>query len=201
MSAPLFAHAVIVAAERHLSGVSPELAGLIARHGECTLSKRQRDPFRALITSIISQQLSSKVAHAIRTRLEEKVVDITPQSILPLRITSLRRIGLSAAKTEYIKNIAKLVRHGSLNLEELALHDDDAVIGNLIKIKGIGRWTAEMFLIFGLGRTDVFSPGDAGIQRAMRNLYGEQIDMKERSLPWAPYRSIASWHLWRSLDS
>ena len=193
-------------AERHLAGADPVMKLLIARHGRCPLAERSLEPFHMLANSIISQQLSTRAAATIKQRVGALVgVPFQPAKVLAVPQELLRSAGLSAAKARYIRELAARVCDGRLNFIELMRFGDEQLIEKLSESPGIGRWTAEMFLLFGLKRLDVLALGDAGLQRAARLLYG-----KKRKSPtllpriaeaWRPYRSIASWYLWRSLES
>jgi DNA-3-methyladenine glycosylase II len=191
-------------AERHLAKADPIMKQLIAQHGHCPLAERQLQPFHMLANSIISQQLSTKAAATIKQRVGALVgVPFQIDRILSCAPEHLRGAGLSHAKARYIRELAARVDDRRLTFDELITLEDEAVIVKLVEAPGIGRWTAEMFLLFGLKRMDVLALGDAGLQRAARILYGK----KRRSLTllpriaeaWRPYRSIASWYLWRSL--
>ena len=178
---------------------------LIAKHGHCPLAEREFAPFHMLANSIISQQLSTKAAAAIKQRVGVLVgMPFQVSEVLSTPIEDLRGAGLSQAKTRYIRELAAHVRDGRLDFERIVALDDEAVIEQLVVVPGIGRWTAEMFLLFGLKRMDVLALGDAGLQRAARNLYGKPTNKKTLlsrvAEPWRPYRSIASWFLWRSLE-
>jgi len=193
-------------AERHLETADPIMNRLIAKHGHCLLAERKFEPFHMLANAIISQQLSTKAAATIKQRVGE-LVGVPFQTIRVLLVSpeKLRGAGLSQAKTRYIRELATHVRDGGLDFNEIVSLDDELVIEKLITVPGIGRWTAEMFLLFGLKRLDVLAIGDAVLQRAARNLYGKKRK-SEALLPriaeaWRPYRSIASWYLWRSLES
>lgn len=193
-------------AERHLAGADPVMKLLIARHGRCPLAERNFEPFHMLANSIISQQLSTRAAATIKQRIGALVgVPFQADKVLAVPQELLRSAGLSAAKARYIRELAARVCDGRLNFIELIPFGDEQLIEKLSESPGIGRWTAEMFLLFGLKRLDVLALGDAGLQRAARLLYG-----KKRKSPtllpriaeaWRPYRSIASWYLWRSLES
>jgi DNA-3-methyladenine glycosylase II len=193
-------------AERHLATVDPIMKRLIAEHGHCPLAEREFEPFHMLANSIISQQLSTKAAATIKKRVGELVgVPFQTSRVLSVSPAKLRGAGLSQAKTRYIRELATYVSDGRLEFLEIISLDDESVIEKLVVVPGIGRWTAEMFLLFGLKRMDVLAVGDAGLQRAARNLYGRKRNTKTL-LPrvaenWRPYRSIASWYLWRSLES
>jgi DNA-3-methyladenine glycosylase II len=192
-------------AERHLAKVDPIMKGLIARHGHCPLAEREFQPFHMLANSIISQQLSTKAAATIKQRVGGLVgVPFQTEQVLSVSIDKLRGAGLSQAKARYIRELAARVVDGQLIFDELTAIENDAVIEKLGEAPGIGRWTAEMFLIFGLKRLDVLSVGDAGLQRAARLLFPRrrksQALLTKVAEIWRPYRSIASWYLWRSLE-
>jgi DNA-3-methyladenine glycosylase II len=193
-------------AERHLAKADPIMKRLIAKHGHCPIAEREFQPFHMLANSIISQQLSTKAAATIKLRVGELVgVPFQTSRVLSVSPEELRGAGLSQAKTRYIRELAAHVNDGRLDFDAIIALDDESVIEKLIIVPGIGRWTAEMFLLFGLKRMDVLALGDAGLQRAARNLYGKKRK-SETLLPrvaeiWRPYRSIASWYLWRSLES
>ena len=192
-------------AERHLAKVDPIMKKLIAKHGHCPLAERAFEPFHMLANSIISQQLSTKAAATIKQRVGVLVgAPFQTSRVLSTSIEMLRGAGLSQAKTRYIRELAAHVTDGWLEFREIISLDDEAVIERLIIVPGVGRWTAEMFLLFGLKRLDVLAVGDAGLHRAARLLYGKR--RKSATLlprvaePWRPYRSVASWFLWRSLE-
>jgi DNA-3-methyladenine glycosylase II len=196
---------IIITAERHLSRVDSVMKRLIAEHGHCLLAQREYQPFHMLTHSIISQQLSSRAAFTIKQRLATIVpapFDHAPFLTVPPE--TLRAAGLSQAKVRYIGELASRVSDGRLLFDDLLSKDDEAVIGVLSELPGIGRWTAQMFLIFALKRLDVLALGDAGLQRAARLLYRNsriRKNLLERlGEVWRPYRSVASWYLWRSLD-
>ena len=191
-------------AERHLAKIDAVMKRLIARHGHCPLAEREFQPFHILANSIISQQLSTKAAATIKQRVGELVgVPFQTERMLSVSAESLRAVGLSQAKARYILELAERVSDRRLAFDEIMSKDDEDVIETLVECPGIGRWTAEMFLLFGLKRLDVLAVGDAGLQRAARILYGKKRKSKTL-LPrvaeaWRPYRSVASWYLWRSL--
>ena len=190
--------------ERHLAQADATMKRLIASHGPCPLAEREFQPFYMLANSIVSQQLSTKAAATIKQRLGTLIgVPFQSNRVLATSIDDLRGAGLSAAKARYFHELAARVEDGRVEFDSLMHLDDEAVIERLVAAPGIGRWTAEMFLIFGLKRLDVLAVGDAGLQRAAHLLYGKQRRSKTL-LPriakiWRPYRSIASWYLWRSL--
>ena len=195
---------VICAAERHLSRADRVMARLIVDYGKCPLARRDDSPFHTLVSSIINQQLSSKAADTIKGRLSEIApMPFRPEDFLNAPIGSLRTAGLSRAKAAYIRNLAEQMTSGALNFDEMAYEEDERVMQALMSLPGIGRWTAEMFLIFGLKRPDVLAIGDAGLRRAARRLYGDKEPaelLTKMGAAWSPYRSVASWYLWRHLD-
>jgi DNA-3-methyladenine glycosylase II len=190
----------------HLRRADPVMRDVIRRAGPFGL-KLRRDRFHALVSSILSQQISGKAAASIRARLEEYVAPerISPESLGRLTPRQLRAIGVSPQKAAYLLDLAERVGSGGLRLHRLARMADEQVIEALIQVKGIGVWTAQMFLIFSLGRLDVFPHEDLGVRVAIRNLYGlEDLPDKQTSyriaMPWRPYASVASWYCWRSLE-
>jgi DNA-3-methyladenine glycosylase II len=167
----------------------------------------ERDRFRMLARSIISQQISTAAARSIRGRLEALTAPagITPASIVSLDETQLRSVGLSARKAAFIRDLAAKVHAEEIALHRLGRLQDEAVIADLVQIRGIGRWTAQMFLIFSLGRLDVFPEDDLGVRAAIRNLYAlaelpDKQTARDIAARWRPYASIASWYCWRSLE-
>jgi DNA-3-methyladenine glycosylase II len=192
-------------AERRLAVGDPIMKRLIAAHGHCPLAGRQYAPFHMLANSIISQQLSTGAAAAIKQRLAGLLdAPFAPEKFLLISSEQLRAAGLSQAKTRYIAALAERVCDGRLVFDDIVGQDDETIIGALSECPGIGRWTAEMFLIFALKRLDVLAIGDAGLQRATILLYGNRHRSKNL-LPrvaeaWRPYRSVASWYLWKSLE-
>lgn len=184
----------------------PVMAGIIERIGPCGLSYRE-PTFAALVLSIMAQQISSKVARVFKQRLLDRMPDgvITPEAILRMRVATFRKIGLSAAKTEYIRDLARKTLSGELAFERFPEMPDDEVIEHLVKVKGIGVWTAHMFLLFALRRPDVLPIGDLGIRAAIKRAYAlpelpKPADMERIAATWRPWCSIACWYLWRSLD-
>ncbi|HXF48663.1 MAG TPA: DNA-3-methyladenine glycosylase 2 family protein [Verrucomicrobiae bacterium] len=193
-------------AETYLAQMDNVMAGLISEHGPCPLATRKVRPFHTLVTSIISQQLSSKAADTIEDRIASIVArPFQPDSFLKMPTKKLRSAGLSNAKAEYIIQLAEHVSKRRLLFKNFATLDDETVIASLMELRGIGRWTAEMFLIFGLKRPDVLALSDAGLQRAARLLYGQGKRNKNLlskvAEGWRPYRSVASWFLWKYLDA
>jgi DNA-3-methyladenine glycosylase II len=162
--------------------------------------------FAALAGSIVSQQLSTKAADTIWGRLQAACGgEVTAEAILKLRLPTMRKAGLSAAKSKSLKSLARAVTDGSVDFRKLKKMPEEDAIASLSRVWGIGRWTAEMFLLFALGREDIFSPGDLGLIRAMEALYGIPKDSKaavyiEIAERWSPHRSFASRVLWRTRD-
>ncbi|MGE5195021.1 MAG: DNA-3-methyladenine glycosylase family protein, partial [Deltaproteobacteria bacterium] len=164
-----------------------------------------RDRFGMLVASIISQQISGKAARSIRHRLVELIAPekITPHTLAARTITELRSVGISPQKAGYLHDLAAKVDSGAVRLSQTGRMTDDEAIAELIQVKGIGVWTAQMFLMFSLGRLDVFPHEDLGIRMALKKLYGlAELPDKETSheiaRPWRPYATIASWYCWRS---
>lgn len=193
-------------AEAHLARTDAVMARLIGKFRPCTLAEREFRPFHTLVTSIISQQLSSKAADTIEDRIALIVArPFQPGRFLKTPIMKLRSAGLSNAKARYIIQLAKHVAKKRILFENLVFLDDETVISSLMELRGIGRWTAEMFLIFGLKRPDVLALSDAGLQRAGHLLYGRgrrKANLLEKvGEKWRPYRTVASWYLWKHLDS
>lgn len=180
---------------------------LIKKHGVVKWVKVSDNIFTDLIEAIISQQLSDKAAMTILKRFRSLFnTDAfpAPQIILATPDELIRKCGTSTAKVKYMKNIAAAVIEGSLKIDNLKSLSDEEVIEQLVAIKGIGQWTAEMVLIFSLGRADVFSAGDLGLCTAVANLYGVDRGDTQRirkiAQRWKPYRSIAASYLWKSLE-
>ena len=167
-----------------------------------------REPrFSTLVRSIVYQQLSGKVASVILQRLIDALPggEMTPQNILRLRPDRMRKLGLSRAKTEYIRDLARRTAKGEVVFDSLPGLDDNAVIEHLTRVKGIGVWTAHMFLMFALQRPNVLPVGDLGVRSAIRKAYGLEAlptarEIEQLAQPWHPYCSVAAWYLWRSLD-
>ena len=189
-----------------LSQKDNALAGLIKSIGNYSI-ELHRDPFESLLKSIIYQQLSGKSANAIYNRFIDHYNGKVPQAeqIIATSNDIFRtKIGLSFRKIEYIKDLSLRISTKKLDLSNLSTMTDDGIIAELIKVKGIGRWTAEMFLIFSLGRQDVMPLGDLGVRKAIQKLYNlanlpDSEYILKISSSWKPYRSIATWYLWKSL--
>lgn len=180
------------------------MAALIKRVGACGLEFHQ-PTFQALVRSIVFQQLSGRVARVIFDRLAGAVPAITPEAILNLTPEQMRKLGLSGQKTAYIRDLARLTADGTIDFSSLPAATDEEVIAALTQVKGIGTWTAQMFLIFALERPNVLPTGDLGIRKAMQLAYDlpelPKPDVMERiAASWHPHCSVACWYLWRSLD-
>lgn len=201
------------AARRALMRRDPVLGAVIRRVGPCGLADSQHaDPFRALVRSIVSQQLSVKAADTIHTRFEALFHAgrsrrlPTPARVMAVSDEDLRGVGLSRMKVSFIRDLCRRVLDGSLRLAEIERLDDEEVIRELVAVKGIGRWTAEMFLMFRLHRPDILPVGDLGIVRGFQRVYGwprppSPAKMTKTAEAWRPYRSVACWYLWASLDN
>ena len=190
---------------QHLKRRDPVLSGIIDRVGDYGIEFRDPD-FETLGKSIVYQQLSGRVANVIFGRVVKAVGGkLTPENILKLRPARMRALGLSGQKTAYIRDLARHTRDGRVDFAELLDLPDEAVIERLTEVKGVGVWTAHMFLIFALRRTDVLPLGDLGIRAAIRKAYGfaelpEAGEMEALAARWRPYCTVASWYLWRSLE-
>lgn len=192
------------AAVAHLRRADPVLAAIIGRVGAPRIEYRE-PVFATLVRSIVFQQLHGKAAAAIYARLEAAAGAVTPEAILKLRPARLRAAGLSAGKADYVRDLARRTRDGDVDFPRLASLDDAGVIEHLTRVKGVGVWTAQMFLIFALRRPDVLPVGDYGIRAAMREAYRlpelpKAAEMGRIAAPWRPHASLACWYLWRSLD-
>ena len=196
---------------RHLKRVDPVLAGVIDRVGPCRLEpRREGTHFDALVRSIVYQQLSGKAASTILARVHGLYGDRspTPAELLATPDETLRAAGLSRQKLSYLKDLATRVVSGEVPLaaDQIDHLGDEEIIERLVRVKGIGRWTVHMFLIFRLGRPDVLPELDLGIQNAIRRAYRLRKqpgpkDVLRIGKQWTPYASIASWYLWRSLEA
>ena len=165
-----------------------------------------RDYFSSLVRSIISQQLSSTASRNIWERFLEQIITINPTSVMAIPDDQLRTIGISRSKATYIKNLSYSICEGKLDFSLFKLLPDKEIIEILCKFKGIGQWTAEMFLIFSLGRMDIISIHDAGLCRAMKWLYNIPCSLNSDTIlgiseKWKPYRTLASLYLWKSIDT
>jgi DNA-3-methyladenine glycosylase II len=194
---------------RLLARRDPVMGGLIRTHGSCGLATAQKDDhFVALAQAVVNQQLSARAARTIYGRMLDLLPErrLTPDTLLSISPDLLRTAGLSRSKASYLVDLARAVQEARIELDALEALDDESVILELTKVKGIGRWSAEMFLMFRLHRPDVLPVGDQGIVRAMQRAYrlrkAPTADrMRKIAEPWRPYRSVACWYLWASLDN
>jgi DNA-3-methyladenine glycosylase II len=196
-------------ARRHLMRRDPRLGTLIKKVGRCRLSdSRKESPFGALVRAILSQQLSGKAADTIEGRVVTLVggrQGLSPAALLAADPVALRAAGVSWPKISYLRDLAERVHDGRLDLDGLERQHDDAVITAITEVKGLGRWSAEMFLMFRLNRPDVFPVADLGIVKGVQKLLGMKRRPKPRTMlraaeAWRPYRSVAAWYLWRILE-
>ena len=191
---------------RHLQAADPVMGGIIARVGAYRIQFREPG-FETLVKSIVYQQLSGRVAQVIFGRLVAAVPEgrLSPAGVLALRPAKMRALGLSKQKTAYIRDLARLTRAGTIDFAELRGLSDADVIERLTEVKGVGVWTAHMFLIFALRRTNVLPSGDLGIRAAIRKAYGlpelpKPAEIEALGTRWHPYCTVAAWYLWRSLE-
>jgi DNA-3-methyladenine glycosylase II len=197
--------------DKALMKADPKLGKLMKElgpiHPDRDRRKSRPDPYVALARAICGQQLSTKAAATIWGRIEELFGGVpSPQQVIDADPQTLRDAGLSWGKVSYFRDLAERVRDGELDLERLPEMSDDEVIEELTAIKGIGRWTAEMFLIFHLGRPDILSTGDLGLRNGAALAHGLKApptpaELEEIGLAWSPHRTLASLYLWRALDN
>ena len=189
----------------HLKKCDPVLCSIIERVGPCRMEFAPAE-FSSVAEAIVYQQLNGKAAFTIFKRFAALAGEpITPDGILELSDEQLRGVGLSKQKSSYLKDLAAKAASGLLDFSRLSDLSDDEVIEHLTQVKGIGVWTAHMFLIFSLRRPNVLPTGDYGVQMAMKKHYRKRKlpkarDMEKIARPWEPYRSIGCWYMWRSLD-
>ena len=189
----------------HLKKSDPVLRAIIERVGPCRMEFGPAE-FCSLAEAIVYQQLNGKAAVIIFNRFAALAGEpLSPEGILKLADAQLRGVGLSKQKSAYLKDLAAKTATGELDFTKLADLSDDEVIQHLTQVKGIGEWTAHMFLMFSLRRSNVLPTGDYGVQVAMKKHYKKRKlpkpkDMEKIARPWAPYRSVACWYMWRSLD-
>jgi DNA-3-methyladenine glycosylase II len=192
-------------AVEHLKKSDPVLRAVIERVGPCRIQYGEPN-FASLAESIVYQQLNGKAAATIFGRFEALAGQpLRPAGIIKLSDAQMRSVGLSKQKASYIHSLAELTHTGKLDFSQLPALPDEAVIAHLTQIKGVGVWTAQMFLMFTLRRMDVLPTGDFGIQNAIRQHYRKRkwpkpAVMEKIAEPWAPYRTVACWYLWKSLD-
>ncbi len=189
----------------HLKKSDPTMCAIIESVGPYKIA--YGDPtFASLAEAIVYQQLNGKAALTIFNRFADLAGrPLTPQGILKLSEQQMRSAGLSKQKLSYIRSLAELTQSGKLDFNRLPDMPDDEVIAHLTEVKGIGTWTAQMFLMFSLRRLDVLPTGDFGIQSAIRKHYRKRKmpkpkEMEKIAKPWVPYRTVACWYLWKSLD-
>jgi DNA-3-methyladenine glycosylase II len=198
--------ALLETARRSLRRRDPVLGAVIRRVGPCEIEARG-DPYRALVRSVIYQQLAGAAAGAIAARLRARYGGRIPRPeiLATARLPDLRRVGLSRQKADTIRSVARAFAQGNLDNRALRRMSDDEVVAAVTRIKGIGEWTAHMLLMFSLGSPDVLPVGDYGVRKGAMGLYGLDALPNRRELefiaePWRPYRSVASWYLWRVTD-
>jgi DNA-3-methyladenine glycosylase II len=197
--------AVYGKARRHLGRRDPVMKGLMASVGPCRLRPDAGDPFFLLVRSIVSQMISTKAAAAVFARVQAAVgkPGLTPAGVRALSEAELRSAGLSGAKARSLRVLAERALSGELPLDRLEKLSDEEIETHLLPVPGIGRWTVEMFLIFGLGRLDVLPVADLGVRAGARDVYGlaelpTRNELLEMGEVWRPFRTVASWYLWRS---
>jgi DNA-3-methyladenine glycosylase II len=191
-------------AKRALARRDPVMAAIMRRHPRVHLVARG-EPFQTLARAIVGQQISVKAAQSVWNRVLDVAPGMTPGEVLAVKRPRLRACGLSDRKTEYIDDLARHFAEGTVHPHRWPDMDDEAVIAELVAVRGIGRWTAEMFLMFSLLRPDVYPLGDLGLLKAVRASYfkGRKVSLsrvRKLGLGWQPWRSVATWYLWRSLD-
>ncbi len=192
-------------AVNHLKKADPVLAAIIERVGPCRMEYGPPE-FHSLAEAIVYQQLNGKAAVTIFKRFTDLAGDpVMPQGILKLTDAQLRSVGLSKQKSSYLKDMAERTARGELDFTRLPEMTDEEVVKHLTQVKGVGVWTAHMFLMFTLRRPNVLPVGDYGIQAAIKKHYGKRkwpkpVQMEKIAKCWEPYRSVACWYLWRSLD-
>lgn len=188
-------------ARAHLAQQCEVMASLIEQHAPRTLEAQLPERyFEELVSAIIGQQLSVKAAATINARFRAAVADpasdMIPDEVLKLSVEDMRTYGLSGSKATYIRGIAEAFDSGTIDPSALSNMADAEVMAMLTSLKGVGPWTAEMFLMFAMGRPDVWSVGDLGLRKSVYALFGEDADLSAVSEPWRPYRSYASLYLW-----
>jgi DNA-3-methyladenine glycosylase II len=193
------------AAVNHLKKADPILRAIIARVGPCRIQYGPPE-FHSLAESIVYQQLNGRAAETIFDRFTTLAGDpVTPHGILKLTEAQMRSVGLSKQKSSYLRDMAERATRGELDFSKLHELSDEEVIRHLTQVKGVGEWTAQMFLMFTLKRPNVLPTGDFGVQMAIKKHYRKRklpkpSAMEKLARPWEPYRSFACWYLWRSLD-
>ena len=191
-------------AKRALARRDPVMGAIMRQHPGVYMMARG-EPFMTLARAICGQQISVKAAQSVWNRVVDCCGAITPEQVLARKRTELRACGLSDRKTEYIADLAQHFADGKIHARDWPRMSDEEIIAELTDVRGIGRWTAEMFLMFNLLRPDVFPLDDLGLQKGIRVVYfkGRKVSlsrMKKLGETWRPWRSVATWYLWRSLD-
>ena len=194
-------------AEQHLKNADPTLAEVIEQHGPCTLMLDPRPHFHTLVWAIINQQLSVRAAQTIEARLRQRLDTelFQPEHFHRVHARTLRSCGLSGAKIAYIREIVRRLRAGELDLDQLEALSDERAAALLMDLPGVGRWTADMLLMFSLGRMDVLPIGDLALRKSLCMHYDLPLDSEqdvylELAEAWRPYRTIASWYYWAAVD-
>lgn len=183
----------------------PKLAKIIREVGAYKISSMS-NPYESLVKAIITQQLSEKAAESISKRFRQLFGRFpNPKEVLKMSDSKLRAAGLSTMKVRYIKNLSEMIESKKLKINLLKKMTDEEVVLELTRVKGIGRWTAEMFLIFSLGRQDVLPVGDLGLRKGIQNLYHlselpDKLEIEQIAEKWKPYRTVATWYIWKSLN-
>jgi DNA-3-methyladenine glycosylase II len=191
-------------AKRALARRDPVMAGIMRSHPKVFMMRRG-EPFMTLARAIVGQQISVKAAQSVWDRFAACVGEVTPRNVLLKERPVLRACGLSDRKTEYIADLAQHFADGRIHVHRWPQMSDEEIIAELVEVRGIGRWTAEMFLMFNLLRPDVFPVDDLGLQKGIRVSYFKNrkialSTMRRLGETWRPWRSVATWYLWRSLD-
>jgi DNA-3-methyladenine glycosylase II len=191
-------------AKRALGRRDPVMAGIMRAHPRIFLARRG-EPFLTLARAIVGQQISVKAAQSVWQRFAACVGEVSPENVLARDRKLLRACGLSDRKTEYIADLAQHFASGAIHVRRWPEMSDEDIIGELVEVRGIGRWTAEMFLMFSLLRPDVFPLDDLGLQKGIRVAYFRNrkvalSTMRRLGETWRPWRTVATWYLWRSLD-
>ena len=190
----------------HLKKSDPILRSIIEKHGPCRIAYGEPS-FASLAETIVYQQLHGKAAATIFKRFTDLAgLPLTPQGVLKLSEEQMRSAGLSKQKLSYLRSLAELTLSGDVNFEQLPNLPNEEVIEHLTRVKGIGTWSAQMFLMFTLKRPDILPTGDLGIQMAMQKHYRKRKlpkpkEMEKIAKPWVPYRTFACWYLWKSVDT
>ena len=191
-------------AKRALARRDPVMGAIMRSHPKVFLARRG-EPFLTLARAIVGQQISVKAAQSVWNRVLDCVGEVTPEKVLARERKVLRACGLSDRKTEYIADLAQHFADGAIHVHRWPDMSDEQIIAELVEVRGIGRWTAEMFLMFNLLRPDVFPLDDLGLQKGIRVAYFRNrkvalSTMRRLGETWRPWRSVATWYLWRSLD-